>query len=399
MFGFEACYANIDDGAPEAILRSLRKGILDDQVYAQLKATSNIQEFRLVMDDTDYGADIFMNQDGSGDFEVTTLRKAMKEKLMDEIKFLLSQSVQPLSTFLNMLLHGYQIDNVVFIIEGLKSNRSLEELMRTADPLGHFPELKNIMPIEGDDYASLYQNVLIDLPVGLYFRKFLNEVTAAAQADDGTEIDTKFISEAMADYSLQQIQLRVRKIWLNELHEFCQTQLNDTSKAVMDDMLKFESDLMTIQIISNSLAYGGAAGRDSERKKYMSKIGYLYPDFSSRLDQVQDFQGLVNALDGSGYEHMLKQVANSDQRNEAEAAGATIDEVMLHAASQRYSLGFEGGFHVGCFYAYLKLKEQEIKNVTWLAELVQMQVSRNLPGWNKYVVPFKYHNNDQQVRE
>jgi vacuolar-type H+-ATPase subunit C/Vma6 len=54
------------------------------------------------------------------------------------------------------MLHGYQIDNVVFIIEGLKSNRSLEELMRTADPLGRFPELKNIQPIEGDDYASLY---------------------------------------------------------------------------------------------------------------------------------------------------------------------------------------------------------------------------------------------------
>ena len=104
-----------------------------------------------------------------------------------------------------MMLHGYQSDNVVFIIEGLKSNRSLEELMRTADPLGRFPELKNIQPIQGDDYASLYQNVLIDLPVGLYFRKFLNEVTAAAQGDDGTEIDSKFISDAMADYSLQQI--------------------------------------------------------------------------------------------------------------------------------------------------------------------------------------------------
>ena len=100
------------------------------------------------------------------------------------------------------MLHGYQIDNVVFMIEGLKSNRPMEELIRIADPLGRFPELKNIMPIEGEDYASLYQNVLIDLPVGVYFRKFLNEVTGAAQTDETVEIDTKFISEAMADYSL-----------------------------------------------------------------------------------------------------------------------------------------------------------------------------------------------------
>ena len=43
-----------------------------------------------------------------------------------------------------MMLHRYQIDNIVFVIEGLKSHRTIEELMRTADPLGDFPELKNI---------------------------------------------------------------------------------------------------------------------------------------------------------------------------------------------------------------------------------------------------------------
>ena len=61
MFGLEACYANIDEGYPEALLRSLRKGILDDQLYTQLKSTSNITEFKLVLEDTDYGADIFFN--------------------------------------------------------------------------------------------------------------------------------------------------------------------------------------------------------------------------------------------------------------------------------------------------------------------------------------------------
>merc|ERR1712150_46291 len=99
-------------------------------------------------------------------------------------------------------------------------------------------------------------------------------------------------------------------------------------------------------------------------------------------------------MGGSGYDNMLKMVANSDQRNKAESSGATIDEVMLQASSRKFSQGFEGQFQYGCFYAYLKLKEQEIKNVTWLAELAQMQVSKNLPSWNKYVTPFLYHKND-----
>ena len=75
--------------------------------------------------------------------------------------------------------------------------------MRTCDPLGQFEELKQIQPIEGDDYASLYQNVLIDLPVGIYFKKFLDEVTEAAASDENTEIDGKFISDLMKDFNLQ----------------------------------------------------------------------------------------------------------------------------------------------------------------------------------------------------
>lgn len=60
---------NIDDGYPEALCRNLRKGFLLDAQYAALKQTSNIGEFRLTLEDTDYGSDIFALQDGS-DFEV-----------------------------------------------------------------------------------------------------------------------------------------------------------------------------------------------------------------------------------------------------------------------------------------------------------------------------------------
>lgn len=55
-------------------------------------------------------------------------------------------------------------------------------------------------------------------------------------------------------------------------------------------------------------------------------------------------------------------------------------------------MAFENGFHYGVFYAYLKLKEMEIKNIIWLAELVSIGVPKNMPGWKKTVPLFKYHN-------
>jgi V-type H+-transporting ATPase subunit d len=49
---------------------------------------------------------------------------------------------------------------------------------------------------------------------------------------------------------------------------------------------------------------------------------------------------------------------------------------MFIEKSKRYSLAFENQFHYGVFYSYLKLREMEIKNIVWLAELVSIGVPR-----------------------
>ena len=73
-----------------------------------------------------------------------------------------------------------------------------------------------------------------------------------------------------------------------------------------------------------------------------------------------------------------------------------VDMVMAEEKSRRFSMAFEEQFHYGCFYAYLKLKEQEIKNVCLLADLIKVGLDRNMPGWNQVVVPFMYHVNDEK---
>jgi len=96
----EVCYFS---GRVEAILRSLRHGILSRDVYTQLKQTSNISEFKLVLEDSDYGNAIFDNQNkdqSTNDFEVGLLRRAMKEKLATELQMLAAQAVYPLNEFI-----------------------------------------------------------------------------------------------------------------------------------------------------------------------------------------------------------------------------------------------------------------------------------------------------------
>lgn len=52
----------------------------------------------------------------------------------------------------------------------------------------------------------------------------------------------------------------------------------------MDDLLKFESDCMTIQIIYNSIDIknlSDAKGREGERRKYINNLGII--QFSSLM--------------------------------------------------------------------------------------------------------------------
>jgi V-type H+-transporting ATPase subunit d len=97
MLGLEMVSFNIDDGYPEAICRSLRKGFLKDENYLQLKSCSNLNEFKLVLEDSDYGPYI-VNE--ANPIEIVILKKKMKEKLMTEIQHMIAQSTQPLTGFL-----------------------------------------------------------------------------------------------------------------------------------------------------------------------------------------------------------------------------------------------------------------------------------------------------------
>jgi len=201
----------------------------------------------------------------------------------------------------------------------------------------------------------------------------------------------------MKDFKAEKIKNLLKKIWLTEFHKYCINNLSDVSQEVMTDLLKFESDCMTLQIIYNSIDIKGlsdARGREGERKKYINNLGYLYPDRDKLLTEADTFEKLKEAVKATPYEPMLLQVTdipNKEKASEFSSAGKSIDDVMFNEKSKKYSQAFENQFHYGIFYAYLKLKEQEIKNIVWLAELVSIGVPRQLPGWNKFVIPFKYH--------
>ena len=242
------------------------------------------------MEETDYGQ-LLMAE--SPNIQVSVLTSRLKKKLADEFEYIAAQTVNPLAEFLHLICCKYMIDNVVNIIEGLKHRVDADLLIANADPLGYFPEMKNIKVLEGDDYTGLYRDVLIDTPVGPYFMRFLEEAMEGIENRNIQEIQALF-KEMKPEF----IRTSLKKMWLEDFHEFCENKLNPTSRELMDDLLKFEADFKTIQVVYNSIGnkdFNTAIKIITTRKNLCPNLGYLYPDCqrlllnAMSLDAIRDY--------------------------------------------------------------------------------------------------------------
>ena len=88
---------------------------------------------------------------------------------------------------------------------------------------------------------------------------------------------------------------------------------------------------------------------------------------------------------------MLLRVPDPNNDKEMKSADMkTLDDMMYEIGVFKYSMAFDQQFHYAVFYAYLKLKEQEIRNVVWLSEMVNIGKAKDDSAWRKYesLIPF-----------
>ena len=375
-------FFNVDDGYSEALLRGFRKSILGEQQYTALRNTQNLKDFKSVLIDTDY-SDYVKDYTET---DTSALKMLLKKKLADEIDQVQSVAGPDLDKFIEMIRHKYMIDNVINIIEGIKNKTDKNVIEARNEPLGYLKEISGLLKLDYKKIEDLYEDVLIDTEVGVYFSKFLEEVLAMS---DSKNVAT--INNYLQSLKPEEIKNYLKKIWLEYFYHFCKT-LNPTTSEIMEDLLKYEADCQTIQIVYNSLAYNNQF-QEEERKKVIPYFGFLYPETTTQLIKCNSLENLRQILQPfPDYYELVREIPDPKKLDEfgLQSGLKTLDDLMFKESMKRYSIAFEQQFHFACFYAYIKIKEQEIKNIMLLADMISFDKEIGSKVKKAYILPFDY---------
>lgn len=136
-------------------------------------------------------------------------------------------------------------------------------------------------------------------------------------------------------------------------------QLGGATAELMGEILQFEADRRAINITVNSF---GTELTKHEREKLYPTIGALFPDGITKLARADDSQAVASAIEPYAVYRKLFQSA-------ADNVDKSLEDAFFEREVFLCKQTFEKQFHYAIFYAYLRLKEQEVRNILWICEV------------------------------
>jgi V-type H+-transporting ATPase subunit d len=269
-------------------------------------------------------------------------------KLIDEFRYIRAQAVEPLSKFMDYITYGYMIDNVALLITGTVHERDRSEILERCHPLGWFDTLPALSV--ATDVETLYDTVLVDTPLAPYFKDC-------------------FSADELDDLNIEIIRNKLYRAYLKDFYAFSQT-LPSPSDEIMTRLLEFEVDRRAINIALNSV---NTELSKEERLALLPEFGTLYPvatEQLARVDDVEQVRGIVETYGGELFADLFD---NSNHKS--------IEDHFYQREMELCKGAFTQQFTYSTIWAWIKTREQEVRNITWIAECIAQNQKERISGY------------------
>jgi V-type H+-transporting ATPase subunit d len=348
----EGLFFNVDNGYLEGIVRGYRNALLTSNNYNNLTQCETLDDVKLQLGPTygDFLASLPPNPSTS------TLASRMTDKLVADFKYVRANAVGTMATFMDYITYGYMIDNVALLITGTLHERDTRELLERCHPLGWF----ETMPVlcVATNIEELYNSVLIETPLEPYFKGSLSH-------QDLDELNIEIVRNTLF------------KNYLEDFYNFVNTNSDmagTPTSEVMSEILEFEADRRAINITINSF---GTELTKADRKRLYPNFGRLYPEGTFMLSRADDMEGVRLAVEGvSDFRAFFATVSlgggasGPGNMGGGSSDGRSLDDLFYQKEMEIAKSAFTRQFTFSIVYSWVKLKEQQIRNITWIAECI-----------------------------
>lgn len=258
-------------------------------------------------------------------------------KLIEDFRYIRAQATEPLSKLMDFITYGYMIDNVALLITGTVHERDRQEMLERIHPLGWFEGLPAISV--ATDIESLYDLILVDTPLAPYFKDSLS-------------------AEELDDLNIEVIRNRLYKAYLQDFYQFAHS-LPSPSNEILVRLLEFEADRRSVNIAINSI---GTPLTKEDRLSLFPDFGTLTPVVEV-MARAEDVEQVRFAIDSSGSPTIDNTLFDGSNNK-------SLEDHFYQREMELCKSAFTQQFTYSTVWAWIKTREQEIRNITWIAECI-----------------------------